>query len=79
MTNGSNILKGVVHGKTIELERESGLPDGQAVSVALHPTLPSGEGLRRSFGAWSGGASGLDSFIEAARQDRSRERSEPGE
>lgn len=30
-------LKGVVHGKLIELEGEPGLPDGQAVSIDLRP------------------------------------------
>jgi uncharacterized protein (DUF433 family) len=28
-------LKGVIHGKVIELEEEPGLPDGQAVSIEL--------------------------------------------
>ena len=31
----STIVKGVVHGKTIELDREPGLPDGVAVTVAI--------------------------------------------
>lgn len=31
----SVVFKGVVHGKVIELENESGLPDGQKVSVQL--------------------------------------------
>jgi hypothetical protein len=30
-------MKGVVHGKVIELEQEPGLPDGQEVSVTLQP------------------------------------------
>jgi hypothetical protein len=30
-------LKGIVHGKIIELEQEPGLPDGQAVSIELRP------------------------------------------
>jgi uncharacterized protein (DUF433 family) len=30
-------IQGVIHGKTIELEREAGLPDGQAVSVNICP------------------------------------------
>ena len=30
-------LKGVVHGRLIELESEPGLPDGQAVSIDLRP------------------------------------------
>ncbi len=33
----ANMFKGVVHGNTIELEREPGLPDGQAVSVEIRP------------------------------------------
>src|SRR5438105_4597354 len=35
MSNPS--IKGIIHGKTIELEREPGLPDGQEVSVEIHP------------------------------------------
>jgi hypothetical protein len=31
-------LKGVVHGKTIELDREPGLPEGQEVTVTVEPT-----------------------------------------
>ena len=31
------VLKGVIHGKTIELEQESELPDGQRVSVHVEP------------------------------------------
>ena len=30
-------IQGVIHGKTIELEREPGLPDGQRVTVELCP------------------------------------------
>ena len=33
-------LKGVVRGKTIELEEEAGLPDGQTVTVRLEPIKP---------------------------------------
>ena len=77
MRNETNILRGTIHGKTIELEREPGLPDGQLVSVTLQPTLPSG-GLRRSFGSWSGDASELDGFIDRVRRDRQHGRSESG-
>ncbi|HZZ43299.1 MAG TPA: hypothetical protein VFE58_10205 [Tepidisphaeraceae bacterium] len=72
----SNILKGVIHGKTIELERDLGLPDGQAVSVALQANLSTGEGLHRAFGAWAGESFELDLFLESIRQDRTHERSE---
>lgn len=30
-------IKGIVHGRVVELEQETGLPDGQAVSVILRP------------------------------------------
>ena len=33
-------MQGVIHGKTIELEKEPGLPDGQAVSVEIRPLAP---------------------------------------
>src|SRR5262245_47837125 len=30
-------MQGVIHGKTIELEREPGFPEGQAVTVEIRP------------------------------------------
>jgi uncharacterized protein (DUF433 family) len=30
-------LRGVIHGKSIELEQEAGLPEGQRVAVAVRP------------------------------------------
>src|SRR5271155_961163 len=30
-------IHGVIHGKTIELEREPGLPDGQRITVEVRP------------------------------------------
>jgi uncharacterized protein (DUF433 family) len=35
-------LKGIVHGKLIELEREPGLPDGQEITVDIHPLQKQG-------------------------------------
>jgi uncharacterized protein (DUF433 family) len=32
-------IQGVIHGKTIELEKEPGIPDGQAVSVDIRPIM----------------------------------------
>jgi hypothetical protein len=37
MPNHGTALKGVVHGRVIELEQELGLPDGQAVRVTVTP------------------------------------------
>jgi uncharacterized protein (DUF433 family) len=33
-------IQGVIHGRTIELSEEPGLPDGQAVSVEIQPFVP---------------------------------------
>jgi hypothetical protein len=32
-----SIIQGVIHGKTIELENEPGLPEGQRVAVEIRP------------------------------------------
>ncbi len=59
MTTNSNVHRGVIYGKTIELDDDTGLPDGQEVTITVQPVtadqnkLPPGEGLRRSFGAWA--------------------------
>ncbi len=79
MTAPAGIFKGVVHGRTIELERELGLPDGQPVSITVQPTLPPGEGLRRAFGSWAEDGEELDRFLEQVRRDRNISRPEPGE
>jgi hypothetical protein len=77
------VFKGVVHGKTIELDHEAGLPDGQLVTVTLQPAnegqkLPPGEGLRRSAGAWADDAQELDKYLEWNRQHRKQTRPELG-
>ena len=82
MTSGTVTVKGVVHGKTIELEKEPGLPDGQEVTVTVQPAvtaarkLPPGEGLRRSAGAWADDIEGLDQYLEWNRQQRKLSRRE---
>lgn len=75
----SAVLKGVIYGKTIELESDSGLPDGQSVAVTVQPVeeqgrLPLGEGIRRSAGAWSDDPAGLDQYLEQVRQAREQDR-----
>jgi hypothetical protein len=71
------ILRGIVHGKSIELEAESGLPEGQQVTVRLEPAPkeqrfiegPLGA-LKRAAGSWSDDPEGLDRFLEWNRQQR---------
>jgi hypothetical protein len=74
-TNGSDI-RGVIHGKTIELDMETGLPEGQPVRVTVEPLAsverasPPGQGLRRAFGAWADDAEDLDRYLEWNRRQR---------
>jgi hypothetical protein len=72
-------FKGIVHGRTIELEREPGIPDGQEVTVRVQPSapaqetpgrLPPGEGIRRSSGAWAEDAEELDQYMESVYERR---------
>jgi hypothetical protein len=75
-----NVFKGIVHGKTVELDQEPGLPDGQPVTVTLLPAtaqkLAPGEGLRRAFGGWAEDAAELDEFLSWNRQQRKQNRRE---
>lgn len=75
------VLKGVIHGKTIELEEALGLPDGQEVNVTVEPMaplqrgkLPPGEGIRRSAGAWADDPEGLEEYLKWVREQRKRGR-----
>lgn len=79
MTN-TTVLRGIVHGKTIELEEAPGLPDGQPVNVTVQPVpqrqhVP-GEGIRQSAGAWADAADELDAWLEEMRRSRQLERPE---
>jgi hypothetical protein len=81
VSQSKTVLKGVVHGKTIELEDESGLPDGQQVSVIVQPTTPvvtlaPGEGIRQSAGAWADAGEELDAWLEELQRSRQQDRSE---
>ncbi len=66
-------ITGIIHGKQLHLDRETGLPDGQVVSVVVRPVEPAaapGEGLRRAFGGWSDDIQGLDEFLTEMRKSR---------
>jgi hypothetical protein len=79
MPNDDNHVRGIVHGKVIQLEMELGLPDGQEVTVSVHPLVAKpnlvGEGLRRSAGAWCDDPAGLDAYLEENRRARRIDRS----
>jgi len=81
MPNTETVLKGTIHGKMIELEQESGLPDGQEVRITVWPLeeaekLPPGEGIRRSAGGWADDPTGLDEYLQWNRQQRKLSRPE---
>src|ERR1700676_5611098 len=78
-----SVMKGVVHGRTIELETEPGLPDGQAVSVTVEPVVPKDsqaalEALKRAAGGWANDdPEGLEKYLEWNRQQRKVHREIP--
>ena len=80
-----DIMQGIIHGKIIELDNESGFPDGQRVSLLVQPSdrvslaeekLPPGEGLRSAYGAWAEDAEELDAYLDWNREQRKISRPE---
>jgi len=82
MATPATVRRGVIHGKTIELDEDTGLSDGQEVNVLVQPVeageqrLPPGEGLRRAFGGLAEDAEELDAYLEWNRQQRKMSRPE---
>ncbi len=75
--SNSTILRGVIHGQTIELEEAPHLPDGQHVTVRIEAisrpeflSEAAREALRRAAGSWSDDVEGLERFLEWNRQQR---------
>ena len=67
---------GIVHGRTIELQEDLGVADGQSVDLVV--TVPSakrpwGEGIRRSAGGWAAYPE-MDAVMQRIQDDRKRER-----
>jgi hypothetical protein len=76
----TKIVYGIVHGKTIELDQELGLADGEQVEVAIQITgatydaEPWGEGVRRCAGALADEWTAEDDrILEEIHQDRKRD------
>ncbi|MGC8639154.1 MAG: hypothetical protein ACP5XB_04670 [Isosphaeraceae bacterium] len=64
--------QGVIHGKTIELDQDMGIADGERVDVQLRvssPARPWGEGILRSAGI-AAQVPGFDEAFEQIQQDR---------
>ena len=79
MSDHDENLRGVVHGKVIQLEADIGLPDGQEVTVTVRPIGAGrgafGEGLRQSAGAWADDPDGLEAYLGEIRRSRQLDRS----
>ena len=69
-------MRGVVHGKMIELSSNPGLADGQEVEVTLSPAKtpqPGAEGLQRAAGALADSWQAEDDeILNQIQQDRMR-------
>lgn len=72
----NKILHGKVHGRTIELEEDPGIGEGQEVEVQVK-VVPNakkwGEGILRSAGGWVNYPE-LDGIMEKIHQERRLER-----
>jgi len=69
-------LHGKVHGKTIELEEDIGVAEGQVVEVQVRVVEPCrkwGEGILRSAGGWMDHPE-LDVIMEKIQQERTLNR-----
>ncbi|HLN31253.1 MAG TPA: hypothetical protein VK395_26160 [Gemmataceae bacterium] len=74
-------LHGKVHGRTIELDEDPGVAEGQEVEVQVKivpATKKWGEGILRSAGGWTNYPE-MDAVMEKIQQDRKLERRSPME
>lgn len=65
-------VHGTIHGNTIELDEDLGIPDGEEVDVILTPSnrhLPCAEGIKRSAGA-AASIPEFDAVFEEIERDR---------
>lgn len=69
-------LHGKVHGKTIKIDEDIGMAEGQEVEVQLKIIQPArkwGDGILRSAGGWADHPD-MDAIMEKIHQDRKLER-----
>ncbi len=73
-------IHGIVYGKTIQLDEDLGVPEGQAVEVQVKIVQPAnkwGEGILRSAGGWADHPE-MDAVMEQIQLERKRERRSQG-
>jgi hypothetical protein len=68
-------IHGKVRGKTIELNEDLGVPDGQEVEIQVKISSPRnwGEGIRASAGGWANYPE-MDAIMEEIHRSRKLER-----
>ncbi len=69
-------VHGVVHGRTIELDEDLGVSEGQEVEVQVKLVTKNntwGEGIRRSAGGWNDHPE-MGAIMDKIQQDRKLER-----
>lgn len=74
MTQLTNI-RGVIRGRTIELEQELSVPDGAEVTISIRTTVPDEEAKQRlleAFGALADCSDEVDEFNAWYRAERHR-------
>ena len=80
MINNLETLKGVVHGKTIELEHSLNMPDGAEIEIVVKTQVLNAEQhkaqLRELFGSCAEDAADLDQYLQRNREHRRFNRSE---
>jgi len=72
----TKIVHGKVHGRTIELDQDLGIAEGQEVEVQVSISRPAerwGEGILRSAGGWADYPE-MDVIMEKIYRDRKLER-----
>jgi hypothetical protein len=70
-------LHGKVHGRTIQLDEDPGVAEGQEVEVQMTVVEPKGtwgDGIRNSAGGWADHPE-LDAVLERVQHERKLERS----
>jgi hypothetical protein len=71
MSSATKTLNGIVHGRSIELAEEPGLPDGQEVTVTVQPKINQPvDGIALSGGACADEADDLDAYLAWTREQR---------
>ena len=80
MSKTTEVLRGIVHGKSIELEHPLPMPDGSEIELVVKRTPMSAEQrkqrLEAIFGSCEQDAEDLDEFLNWNREQRKHSRPE---